>query len=320
VIRFFAIGMILVTLPACQNSGPDPSSGHQAEDAFWPIPAEGATPKVLLVGWDGVRPDVLREVPTPVFDTLASAGSFSENARTARPTVSGPCWSSILTGVWPEKHGVHSNDFSSNRYADYPDLFTHLESVKPGLNTYAAADWLPLVSDDAGGPLIAENIDRKIVLNGYELGWLEADSISVAMTLEELQTGDPDVLFVYIGAPDEISHTIGGIGREYTESIATADRLLGQLLEGIRGRSSFLQEDWLVLVVTDHGRTETGGHGGESPEETTIFYLASGPSAEVGTPPGSPATVDLVTTAFAHLGVPIDPAWELDGQVVGLKR
>ena len=200
------------------------------------------------------------------------------------------------------------------------DAFTLLESVKPELNTYAVADWLPLVSDDAGGPLIAEDIDRRIVLNGYELGWLEADSVSVAMTLEELRTGDPDVLFVYIGAPDEISHTIGGIGREYTESIATADRQLGQLLEGIRGRSSFLQEDWLVLVVTDHGRTETGGHGGESPEETTIFYLASGPSAAVGTPSGSPATVDLVTTAFAHLGVPVDPAWELDGHVVGLKR
>ena len=29
-----------------------------------------------------------------------------------------------------------------------------------------------------------------------------------------------------------------------------------------------------MLVSTDHGRTAEGGHGGDSPEETTIFYLS----------------------------------------------
>ena len=77
---------------------------------------------------------------------------------------------------------------------------------------------------------------------------------------------------------------------------------------------------WLVLVTTDHGRTEGGGHGGDSPEETTIFYLASGPSAKVGTPEESPTVVDIVATAFSHLGIEIDPAWELDGDVVGLAK
>jgi predicted AlkP superfamily pyrophosphatase or phosphodiesterase len=253
-------------------------------------------------------------------DALAAAGAFSETAETARPTVSGPCWSSILTGVWPEKHGVHSNDFTSNNYERFPDLFTLLESVRPELATFAVADWLPLVSDDAGGPLIGDAVDRKVVLDGYDLGWFEADSISVDLALGELHTGNPDVLFVYIGAPDEISHHIGGIGHEYREAIATADRHLGRLVEAIKERDSFSREDWLILLTTDHGRTEAGGHGGETPEETTVFYLASGPSAEVGTPADSPTAVDLVATAFAHLGIEVDPAWELDGRKVGLAR
>jgi predicted AlkP superfamily pyrophosphatase or phosphodiesterase len=302
--RLMAICTLLLVAGACQG----------------PTPEVALTPKVLLIGWDGVRPDVLREVPTPVLDALAAAGTFSENAETARPTVSGPCWSSILTGVWPEKHGVVSNDFSSNRYERYPDLFTLMESVRPDLNTFAVGDWLPLVAEDAGGPLIGDQVDRKVVLNGYDLGWLEADSVSVEAALEEIQTGDPDMLFVYIGAPDEISHNIGGIGTEYRDAIAIADVHLGHLMDAIRGRDSFPQEDWLILVTTDHGRTEGGGHGGTSPEETTVFYLASGPSAQVGTPAESPASVDLVATAFAHLGVEVDPTWELDGQVVGLKR
>jgi predicted AlkP superfamily pyrophosphatase or phosphodiesterase len=273
---------------------------------------------VLLVGWDGVRPDVLREVPTPILDSLAAAGTFSENAETARPTVSGPCWSSILTGVWPEKHGVLSNNFTSNQYSTYPDLLTRIESVRPELNTFAVADWLPLVAENSGGPLISDGIDKKIVLNGYDLGWLEADSVSVDHAVGEIRTGDPDILFVYVGSPDEISHNIGGIGTEYREAIATADRHLGRLVDAIRDRATYQQEDWLVLVTTDHGRTEEGGHGGETPEETTVFYLTSGPSATVGTPVGSASTVDLVTTAFAHLGIEVDPAWGLDGRVVGL--
>lgn len=311
---------LLLILGACQEPPSRASRDPSAEESYWPEPADDATPKVLLVGWDGVRPDILREVPTPTLDALAAAGTFSENSSTARPTVSGPCWSSILIGVWPEKHGVHSNDFTSNDYEAFPDVFTRIETVRPELATFAAADWLPLVTEDAGGPLIGDAIDEKVVLNGYDLGWLEADSVSVELTLEELETGDPDVLFVYIGAPDEISHNIGGIGAEYRDAIVTADRHLGRLLEAIRARPAFPGEDWLILVTTDHGRTEEGGHGGDSPEEATVFYLASGPSAEVGTPSDPPASVDLVATALAHLGIPMDPSWELDGRVVGLKR
>ena len=312
--------LLIATFAGC-NPEPGPPSedpGVQARVEFWGRTGPESSPKVLLVGWDGVRPDVLREVSTPNFDSLAAAGTFSDAARTARPTVSGPDWSSILIGVWPEKHGVHSNDFSSNRYAEYPDFFTRIESVAPELNTFVAVDWLPLGAEADGGPLLSDRIDRRVVLDGYELGWLEADSISVEHVLQELRTGDPDALFVYLGAPDEISHTIGGIGAEYRESIDFADRQLGRILAAIRARATYPEEDWLVLVCTDHGRTETGGHGGDSPEESTVFYLASGPSAVVGRPVESPATVDFAATALTHLGMEIDPAWGLDGRVVGL--
>ena len=40
------------------------------------------TPKVLLIGIDGVRPDVLREVATPNLDALIQAGAFSDQAQT----------------------------------------------------------------------------------------------------------------------------------------------------------------------------------------------------------------------------------------------
>lgn len=287
--------------------------------AFAACAPDARTPKVLIIGIDGVRPDVLADVPTPHIDRLIATGSFSDSALTGLPTISGPGWSSMLIGVRPAKHGVLNNDFTTNRYAAYPDLFSRIEQVRPALETYAVADWLPLVSTDAGGPLIGR-ADSVVVLNGYDLGWPEADSIAATLAAAYLREADPDLAFVYLGNPDETSHHDESIGEGYRAAIALADRHVGWLIAALRSRPTYGAEDWLVLVSTDHGRRADGGHGGESPEERIIFYLASGPSAHVGRPGVTPNVQDVAVTAYAHLGIAIDPVWGLDGRAVGLRR
>lgn len=276
--------------------------------------------KVLLIGVDGVRPDILAEVETPNIDALIAHGAYTPTALTGYPSVSGPGWSSMLIGVWPEKHGVTDNDFEGKRYDRYPDFLTRIESVRPELNTFAVADWLPLVTDDHNGPVIGDAPDVKHVLDGYELGWAEADERSVELATEHLRTGDPDAMFVYLGNPDETSHQHESVGPEYRAAIRQADELIGRLIEAVSSRATYHEEDWLILVSTDHGRRADGGHGGDTPAERTIFYLASGPSVVVGRLGSTPAIVDVAVTALAHLGISIDPSWELDGKVVGLVR
>ena len=283
--------------------------------------AEGAVQnkKVLIIGIDGVRPDVLAGVPTPNLDDLIARGAYSDRALTGLPTVSGPGWSSMLIGVTPDKHGVTSNDFTSNRYGDYPDVLSRVESIRPELNTFVVADWMPLVRAVDGGPLIGEAPDVKVAFDGYELGWPEADELSVDTAVTYLRSADPDLAFVYIGSPDETSHETGSIGEPYREAIAAADVLVGRLVAAVEARPTYQTEDWLILVSTDHGRREDGGHGGETIEERTIFFLASGPSVQIGMLSGTPAIADVAVTALAHLGIEIDEAWGLDGRVVGLR-
>jgi predicted AlkP superfamily pyrophosphatase or phosphodiesterase len=276
--------------------------------------------KVLIIGIDGVRPDILAEVPTPNIDALAADGTFSDRAQTGRPTMSGPGWSSLLIGVWPAKHGVTNNDFTNKHYDAYPDLLTRIEQVQPALNTFAALDWLPLGADSAGGPVIGDAPDRKFVVNGYALGWAAADSAVVDAAVRELSDGNPDASFVYLGNPDEVSHETKSIGDEYHAAIALADRHVGMLIQAVRQRPAYANEDWLVLVSTDHGRRADGGHGGDSVEESTIFYIASGPSTVKGTPAEPPHIVDVAVTALTHLRIEIDTAWHLDGKAVGLKQ
>lgn len=275
-----------------------------------------ATKKVLLIGIDGVRPDVLAEVPTPNIDGLIEQGAFSAQANSTRPTISGPAWSSMLIGVWPEKHGVLSNDLSGNHYSEYPDFLTRLEQVRPEIETFVAADWLPLVTDDSGGPLIGGAVDEKVVHNGYDVGWAEADELGVRAAVLALRDADPDAMFVYLGNPDETSHQTFSIGEPYREAITLSDRHVGLLVNAVRDRSSYADEDWLILISTDHGRTAFGSHGGDSPEETTIFIVAHGPA--VAPMEGTPQIVDVAVTALTHMGVEVEDAWALDGRPVSV--
>ena len=285
--------------------------------------AEGSrgTPKVLLIGIDGVRPDVLAEVSTPSIDALAAEGWYTDEARTTTPSVSGPSWSSMLTGVWPGKHGVTDNNFTGRNYAQYPSFLTRVEQAHPEMATFAALDWLPLAElPDDPGPVLPATIDTRFTVDGYDLGWAEADGEATAQAVRHLGEADPDALFVYLGNPDETSHQNGSIGTEYRDAIALADRQVGMLINATRARPTYPDEDWLILISTDHGRRPDGGHGGDSPEEMTIFILASGPATQDWPPPGPAGIVDVAATALDHLGIAIDPAWELDGMPLRTQR
>lgn len=298
--RLLLVAVMPAVLAACGDRSPDK--------------------KILLIGLDGIRVDVLAEVATPHLDSLMGVGLFSNGARTADPTWSGPCWSSMLTGVWPEKHGVYNNRFEGKNYADYPDFLTRLEQTDTTFSTFAVVDWPPLASEASGGPLLSGAIDRLLLFSGDELGYGEADSVSVLAAVEYLERADVDAAFVYVGNVDEVGHATSTLAPEYRAAMAVADAQVGELVAAVRRRATYADEDWLILVSTDHGRTDDGGHGGYSPQEATIFYLASGPSVTVDAPTEPPEIVDVAVTALAHLGVEADPAWRLDGKVVGLAR
>ncbi len=276
--------------------------------------------KVLLIGLDGVRADVLAAADTPNLDGLKASGGYSDQAQTRPPTVSGPGWSSMLTGVWSDKHLVTGNNFEGNDYATYPDFLTRLEQLNPEFDTFAVLDWPPLGTEASGGPLISDAIDTKLNVDGDELGYAEADARSLELAIEHIVNADPDAAFVYLGNIDVVGHDNGSLSPEYRASIEAADAQVGRLMHALEQRPTYGDEDWLIIVSTDHGRRDDGGHGGTSTLERTIFYLTSGSAAQMGVIDEQVDIVDIAVTALAHLGVDIDPVWNLDGEPVGLKR
>ncbi|TDD02130.1 phosphodiesterase [Nonomuraea deserti] len=295
--------------------------------------------KVLVVGMDGLRFDRLQAVGAPVLAELMASGAYGTSMlpygeagtprtespgevvrKTSEPpaggrvirsrTDSGPGWSSIATGAWPDRHGVVDNGFTAPQFQKFPDFLTRAKKARPELNTAAFFSWAALAEHGAFGPAV----DHRFVLDGYAIGWAEADKQVAAAAERHLAETDPDAVFVYLGDTDEVAHDLGPHCPEYTAALQTQDAYLGRLLDTVRARPSYARECWTVLVTTDHGHVDEGGHGGVAEEERTVFVIANRLGEHLGGRfLAGPRLVDVGPTVLAILGVAVDPAWDLDG-------
>ena len=84
-------------------------------------------------------------------------------------------------------------------------------------------------------------------------------------------------------------------------------------------RSSSIVENWLVLIVSDHGGIGKG-HGGQSPEEKTIPFIMWGNTVDNRKIVPFPSQVDVVPTILNHLKIEAPPTWDLDGRVIELHK
>jgi predicted AlkP superfamily pyrophosphatase or phosphodiesterase len=264
-------------------------------------------PHLLIIGIDGCRPDALLVAKTPYINGLAKNGASSFKAQDGLPTVSGPNWSSALTGVWGEKHHVWGNYFPiPYRLNQFPVFFHYLKLAQPNAVTASIVQWAP--------------INDHIMTNADIMSTLKPDDKVAAAAVLILRNKSLRALFVHFEDVDICGHTFrfSPDSPQYIKTIETIDGYVGQIIRAMHARKNYDQENWLVIVTTDHGGHSTG-HGQDVPEDRTIFIIVSGPDAARGTIEPPPEIVDVAATALKHLGVPIDPAWQLDGKPVGLR-
>lgn len=266
--------------------------------------------KVLLIGIDGLRPDALQKARTPALDSLLANGGYSFDAQAGAHTWSGPSWSNIFTGVWENKHGVTDNTLENAKYYTFPSLCTRLNDLKPQLEIETFVSWRPLY----------ERIIGKPDLSYYHPYTDNGDAIITQAAVDALKNNNPDLIFVYFLDVDVAGHTYGFDPqvKEYLTEIEDVDLQISEVLSALTSRPTYEAENWLILVTTDHGGREFT-HGGQTPEEKTIFYIASGASARKGELIPPPLQVDIAPTIYYHLGIPVKKEWGLDGQKRGVK-
>lgn len=76
-----------------------------------PQPGAALTERVIVVVWDGMRPDYVTAELTPNLWALAEGGARYPRATGIFPSVTRPTTSSVSTGTYPAAHGIIGNLF-----------------------------------------------------------------------------------------------------------------------------------------------------------------------------------------------------------------
>lgn len=258
---------------------------------------------VVVIGVDGVRHDSLLSAQTPNIDAIAERGMLSSfTVNDEAPVNSGPLWASVATGVWPAFHGVYDNSLAGHRMASFPDFLHALSWKDKRLRTYVATSWRPLATR------MFRPAHRTVALHGDVIGYAQADEEVARDAAQVFARGGVDAAFLHLGEPDSVGHR-HGVGLEYSAAITRADARVGSIIEPLLERAD---ENWTIIVVTDHGHVDSGGHGGRATEETTAWLAAAGP----GIGEGPACHVDVFPTVFAALGVVPHPGLGLAGRAL----
>lgn len=248
-------------------------------------------PHVLVLGIDGLGAHGVGMARTPHLDELMKNGVSSLEARTVMPSVSGPAWSSMITGTTVERHGVWKNGWRvDNKILEpvykgehnmFPTIFGEIRKYNPEAVIGAVYHW-----KDFGNFIERDVCDFSIPCESEDEATQKA-----CIYLEEKR---PDFMFVQLDNVDHGGHSGGYRSEEYVKSIEKADSLVGVFLDKLRETN--LLEETVVFILADHGGFEKG-HGGCTPDEMIVPLIISGKGVKKGFKIEHPAfTYDLAPT------------------------
>ena len=192
---------------------------------------------------NGVGIIVLNKENSPFLYNLSISNFtyINYNHIVERPTISGPNWSSILTGTRVDKHNVFNNDFSDNSLILYPSIFHYIEKSSPYLKTSSIVNWSPINEHIA---IDADYRETKAI-NDLEVYNIAKEKITNSLS---------DVMFIQFDELDVAGHNFGFSknSNEYCNTLKIIDNYILNLHTLIENKRK-LDENWIFIVVSDHG-------------------------------------------------------------------
>lgn len=244
----------------------------------------------ILISLDGVGWQFLgnNKTDTPNFDFMARTGVKAKNMITVNPTSTVPTHVTLVTGLYPESHGLVSNSFhdpglDAEHYLEPdcsafdPIFFQESEPIwstmeKRGLKS--GVFFWPTSTSYPHRPSFYEDHVCNINCSMYtpqELRDLRKtktdhcrfdnvkhpfwERVETAVKWMKLENA-PSLILLYFDYADGKGHRHGPHSLEYLKSIEYLDRyVLGYLIDRLRD-SNFL-DSTNIIVISDHSMAET---------------------------------------------------------------
>ena len=248
------------------------------------------THRMVIVLIDALRYDTsINSEVMPFLNSLRSQGA-SAIMHSQPPSFSTPGWTTILTGAWPTLNDAqlfNPPDAASARSFTQDDIFSaaHRAGLKTAISGYAWFEGMLANSGvDSGFYTTGEDNTADIEVVNAALPWLTADYQLVLIHLDQVD---------YAG-----HHQGGPLNPNWNAAATRADIMLSNIVAGMD-----LTHD-TVLVISDHGQINRGGHGGPDPVTLVEPFVMAG-SGVVDGVYGDINMVDIAPTLAALLGTNI---------------
>lgn len=176
---------------------------------------------------------------TPNIDKFMNSGEYSYDSDAGVKLACGPAWATLLTGVDHKSHGVTNDEFKKMDLETYPHFFDELSGTD-----FRTASVVHL-------PLIQQHLDccSDISLIGM------TDETVMTKSIDIIGGDKADVLFLQFNDVDEAGRLSAYSPNEgvYLKAIGRMDARFGQLLEAVQTHAKQMDEEWMILICSDHG-------------------------------------------------------------------
>jgi ectonucleotide pyrophosphatase/phosphodiesterase family member 5 len=252
-----------------------------------------AKPYVILVSIDAFRWDYLSRNITPNFTKIKSEGVSAISFQPAFPTKTFPNHISIITGMYPESHGIISNDFvnlaTNERYRMGDSVAVRESEWYLGEAFWETAHRNGIISASyfwVGSELLLK-YRHPDYFRTYDKKVTNKAKLDGVMEWLNLPAGKrPHFITVYFDQVDTRAHDFGPNSKEVNEVIKEMDGVMGQLRENVL--NSPLKDSVNIIILSDHGMTEINRERTVNIEQiiadASCKFINTGPVGLVQTP------------------------------------
>ena len=215
---------------------------------------------VILVSIDGFRNDYLERGITPNLLALAQQGTLAKKFEPVFPTITFPNHYSLVTGRYPDHNGMVNNTMYDPSKTDQVFRLSDRNAIENPLWWEEGTPlWVTLKKQGKLSSTMfwvgSESLNQGIQPHD----WLRYDnnlnsSDRTKQLLRWLNRDDADradFATLYFSEVDSKGHEFGPDSPEVNASIASADRAIGELLQGLQARG--LAQKTTLIITSDHG-------------------------------------------------------------------